>query len=79
MTGELLSPTAYAKRAHVDRRTVLRWCREDPLFPAVRIDPWPGVTRPRYRIAVDGIAAWAAARRQTGIDGLPAPDKEADA
>ena len=68
-SGELLTPTAFARRAHVDRRTVLRWCREDPLFPAVRVDPWPGVTRPRYRIAVDGIAAWAAARHRKEVIG----------
>lgn len=60
---ELLTPTAFARQFHLDRRTVLRWCREDPDFPAVRVDRWPGHDKPRWRIVVDGIPAWVERRR----------------
>jgi hypothetical protein len=60
---ELLTPTAFARRYHLDRRTVLRWCREDPDFPAVRVDRWPGHDKPRWRIIVDRFPDWVAQRR----------------
>lgn len=62
-TGELVTPTEYARRIGMDKRAVRRLIATDPDFPAIDIAWWPGHDTPRFRIAVDAIPAWAAKRR----------------
>jgi hypothetical protein len=63
MSGELVTVKEFGRRNHLDRRTILRWIQEDPTFPALRKDPWPGHTQARYLIALDLIPKWVEGRR----------------